>query len=149
MFAISCVVCWVSRRCVFAACSMHMHVSPQMSKNTRSALSPDQKRRQLLLPAFSAWSWIRPTTCDEQVGHAGTLDPLATGLLIVCTGQATKVVDTFQAMHKSYSGTRLIGDHAECKSPLHAGLDMHAAACLCQCMQSCLTWLWTRLSAAW
>ena len=41
---------------------------------------------------------------NAQVGHAGTLDPLATGLLIVCTGRATKTVDSFQAMHKSYSG---------------------------------------------
>ena len=35
-----------------------------------------------------------------QIGHAGTLDPLATGLLIVCTGKGTKRVDDFVAMDK-------------------------------------------------
>ena len=39
-----------------------------------------------------------------QIGHAGTLDPMATGLLIICTGKGTKSIDTFQAMHKEYSG---------------------------------------------
>lgn len=39
-----------------------------------------------------------------QIGHAGTLDPMATGLLIICTGKATKTIDSFQAMHKEYSG---------------------------------------------
>ena len=39
-----------------------------------------------------------------QIGHAGTLDPMATGLLIICTGKATKSIDSFQAMHKEYSG---------------------------------------------
>lgn len=40
----------------------------------------------------------------SQIGHAGTLDPMATGLLIICTGKATKSIDSFQAMHKEYSG---------------------------------------------
>lgn len=44
-----------------------------------------------------------------KVGHAGTLDPLATGLLIVCTGRATKTIDTFQAQQKQYSGTFFTG----------------------------------------
>lgn len=44
-----------------------------------------------------------------QVGHAGTLDPMATGLLIVCTGQATKGIVDFQAMRKDYSGTLRLG----------------------------------------
>lgn len=41
------------------------------------------------------------------MGHAGTLDPLATGLLIICTGRATKFVDSYQAMQKEYSGISL------------------------------------------
>lgn len=41
-----------------------------------------------------------------QVGHAGTLDPMATGLLVVCTGAGTKFVDDYQAMEKEYSGGR-------------------------------------------
>ncbi|WP_149526033.1 tRNA pseudouridine(55) synthase TruB [Sphingobacterium hotanense] len=44
-----------------------------------------------------------------KVGHAGTLDPLATGLLIVCTGKMTKQIDTFQAEDKEYIGTVTIG----------------------------------------
>lgn len=44
-----------------------------------------------------------------KVGHAGTLDPLATGLLIVCTGKMTKQIDTFQAEEKEYTGTITLG----------------------------------------
>ena len=44
-----------------------------------------------------------------KVGHAGTLDPLATGLLILCTGKMTKQIDTFQAQVKTYTGTILLG----------------------------------------
>ncbi|MBB5396257.1 tRNA pseudouridine(55) synthase TruB [Mucilaginibacter sp. AK015] len=44
-----------------------------------------------------------------KVGHAGTLDPLATGLLIVCTGKMTKQIDTFQAEEKEYTGTMVLG----------------------------------------
>lgn len=44
-----------------------------------------------------------------KVGHAGTLDPLATGLLIVCVGKGTKAVDQFVAMEKEYTGTLRLG----------------------------------------
>jgi tRNA pseudouridine55 synthase len=44
-----------------------------------------------------------------KVGHAGTLDPLATGLLIICTGKKTKTIDTIQAEEKTYTGTILLG----------------------------------------
>ena len=44
-----------------------------------------------------------------KVGHAGTLDPLATGLLILCTGKMTKQIDNFQAQEKTYTGTMLLG----------------------------------------
>lgn len=44
-----------------------------------------------------------------KVGHAGTLDPLATGLLIVCTGKFTKKIDEYQGMDKVYSGTFVLG----------------------------------------
>jgi tRNA pseudouridine55 synthase len=44
-----------------------------------------------------------------KVGHAGTLDPLATGLLILCTGKLTKQIDTFQAEEKEYTGTMILG----------------------------------------
>lgn len=44
-----------------------------------------------------------------KVGHAGTLDPLATGLLIICTGKLTKKIDSFQAEDKEYTGTITLG----------------------------------------
>jgi tRNA pseudouridine55 synthase len=44
-----------------------------------------------------------------KVGHAGTLDPLATGLLIICTGKLTKQIDSFQAEEKEYTGTFTLG----------------------------------------
>jgi tRNA pseudouridine55 synthase len=44
-----------------------------------------------------------------KVGHAGTLDPLATGLLIICTGKMTKQIDSFQAEEKEYTGTMVLG----------------------------------------
>lgn len=44
-----------------------------------------------------------------KVGHAGTLDPLATGLLIICSGKFTKQIDTYQAQEKEYTGTFTLG----------------------------------------
>ncbi len=44
-----------------------------------------------------------------KVGHAGTLDPLATGLLVICTGKMTKQIDTFQGQLKEYTGTFILG----------------------------------------
>jgi len=44
-----------------------------------------------------------------KVGHAGTLDPLATGLLVICTGKMTKQIDTFQGQEKEYTGTFVLG----------------------------------------
>ena len=44
-----------------------------------------------------------------KVGHAGTLDPLATGLLVICTGKMTKQIDTFQGQIKEYTGTFTLG----------------------------------------
>ena len=44
-----------------------------------------------------------------KIGHAGTLDPLATGLLIICTGKFTKKINEIQAQEKEYTGTILLG----------------------------------------
>ena len=46
---------------------------------------------------------------DAKVGHAGTLDPLATGLLILCTGKFTKKIDTYMKQEKEYTGTFTLG----------------------------------------
>ena len=45
----------------------------------------------------------------KKVGHAGTLDPLATGLLIVCTGKFTKKINEYMGMEKEYVGTFTLG----------------------------------------
>ena len=45
----------------------------------------------------------------KKIGHAGTLDPLATGLLIVCTGKFTKRINEYMAREKEYSGTITLG----------------------------------------
>lgn len=50
----------------------------------------------------------------NKVGHAGTLDPLATGLLIICTGKATKSIEKFQAQEKEYTGTLILGATTPC-----------------------------------
>lgn len=49
-----------------------------------------------------------------KIGHAGTLDPLATGLLIVCTGKQTKNIESYQAQEKEYTGTFYIGATTAC-----------------------------------
>ncbi len=45
----------------------------------------------------------------KKIGHAGTLDPLATGLLILCTGKMTKQIDQYQSMEKEYEGVLVLG----------------------------------------
>lgn len=49
-----------------------------------------------------------------KVGHAGTLDPLATGLLIICTGKKTKEIESYQAQEKEYTGTIFLGATTPC-----------------------------------
>ncbi len=44
-----------------------------------------------------------------KIGHAGTLDPLATGLLIICTGKFTKTISEIQSQTKEYTGTFIVG----------------------------------------
>jgi tRNA pseudouridine55 synthase len=52
---------------------------------------------------------VRYLTRVTKVGHAGTLDPLATGLLIICTGKYTKQINTYMGMTKEYTGSMVIG----------------------------------------
>lgn len=58
--------------------------------------------------SFDVVNYIRKSI-DVKIGHAGTLDPLATGLLILCTGKMTKQIDNYQGMDKEYTGTFIIG----------------------------------------
>lgn len=58
---------------------------------------------------------IKKTFPDKiKVGHAGTLDPLATGLLIICTGKKTKQIEQIQALEKEYTGTFFVGATTPC-----------------------------------
>lgn len=59
--------------------------------------------------SFDVVRKVRNTLKIKKVGHAGTLDPLATGLLIVCAGKMTKQIDTFMGQEKEYTGTFEIG----------------------------------------
>lgn len=52
---------------------------------------------------------IRNLVRIKKVGHAGTLDPLATGLLIICTGKYTKKINEYQAQEKEYTGSFTVG----------------------------------------
>ena len=59
--------------------------------------------------SFDAVRKIRNLIRIKKVGHAGTLDPLATGLLIVCTGKFTKQINNYMAQEKEYTGSFTIG----------------------------------------
>ncbi len=52
--------------------------------------------------SFDAVKYLRGRVRCKKVGHAGTLDPMATGLLILCTGKATKTIDQIQGQQKTY-----------------------------------------------
>lgn len=59
--------------------------------------------------SFDVVSKIRKLIKVKKVGHAGTLDPLATGLLIVCTGKKTKEISDYQEKRKKYTGIITLG----------------------------------------
>lgn len=65
--------------------------------------------------SFDLVQRVRNTLCRKmgvkklKIGHAGTLDPLATGLMILCTGKATKRIEEFQAEEKEYIATLKLG----------------------------------------
>ncbi|HEY8661505.1 MAG TPA: tRNA pseudouridine(55) synthase TruB [Hanamia sp.] len=59
--------------------------------------------------SFDVIRKIRNTIKIKKVGHAGTLDPLATGLLIVCTGKFTKRINEYMVQEKEYTGTITLG----------------------------------------
>jgi len=59
--------------------------------------------------SFDVVRRIRHLIRVKKVGHAGTLDPLATGLLIICTGKFTKKINEYMAREKEYTGTFTLG----------------------------------------
>jgi len=77
---------------------------------------PPQDAGQLLLlnkplgwTSFDVVNKLRYRLKIKKIGHAGTLDPLATGLLIICTSRMTKRIDEFMGLEKEYTGTFVIG----------------------------------------
>lgn len=63
--------------------------------------------------SFDVVKKVRNALRIKKVGHAGTLDPLASGLLIVCAGKMTKQIDSFMGQEKEYTGTFVIGATTE------------------------------------
>lgn len=63
--------------------------------------------------SFDVVKKVRSIVKLKKVGHAGTLDPFATGLLIVCTGRKTKEISSYQEMYKTYSGVISIGKRTD------------------------------------
>src|SRR5215813_11718315 len=59
--------------------------------------------------SFDVVRKIRSLIKIKKVGHAGTLDPLATGLLILCTGKFTRRINEYMAQEKEYTGTFTLG----------------------------------------
>src|SRR5688500_20224369 len=59
--------------------------------------------------SFDVVQKLRNIIRIRKIGHAGTLDPLATGLLIICTGKFTKRINEFMAQEKEYTGTFTLG----------------------------------------
>jgi tRNA pseudouridine55 synthase len=63
--------------------------------------------------SFDVVKKIRNALKIKKVGHAGTLDPLATGLLIVCAGKKTKSIESFMGQEKEYTGNFVLGKTTE------------------------------------
>lgn len=87
-----------------------------ITKQTKDLQNLDYLSGQVILidkpvnwTSFDVVSRVRRLTKVKKVGHAGTLDPLATGLLIVCTGKKTKEISEYQAQRKKYTGIITLG----------------------------------------
>ena len=85
------------------------------------------------MTSFQIVREVRRRLQIKKVGHAGTLDPLATGVLPICLGSATKIVQFIMAGHKVYQGTMLLGVTTDTydadgritgQMPLPSGLDL-------------------------
>lgn len=66
--------------------------------------------KPLDLTSFDVIYRLRRILQIQKIGHAGTLDPKATGLLIVCTGKSTKKIDSYMGLPKEYTGTFVLGE---------------------------------------
>ncbi len=87
-----------------------------ITRNITSDYKPDFIKGETILidkplinTSFDIVYKVRKAVHVQKVGHAGTLDPKATGLLIVCTGKKTKEINTLMGLNKTYSGIITIG----------------------------------------
>lgn len=85
-----------------------------MSNNLKTQPVPEPARVILVdkpfgWTSFQAVKKVKYGIQAKKIGHAGTLDPLATGLLILCTGKMTKQIEGIQAQTKEYTGTFVLG----------------------------------------
>lgn len=87
-----------------------------ITKQTRELSDVDFAKGEVILidkalykSSFNVIYKIRKAAGIKKAGHAGTLDPRATGLLIVCTGKKTKEISSFQDLGKTYTGTITLG----------------------------------------
>lgn len=77
--------------------------------------------------SFDVVNKLRYKLKIKKIGHAGTLDPLATGLLIICTGKFTKKIEDYQAQEKEYTGHFVIGQTTpshDLETPVSEPLDI-------------------------
>ncbi len=77
--------------------------------------------------SFDVVNKLRYRLRIKKIGHAGTLDPLATGLLIICTGKMTRQIETFMGLEKEYTGTLILGKTTpshDLETPIQEGGDV-------------------------
>lgn len=91
-------------------------------------MTADTLLEGIVIPVDKPWQWTSFQAVNKvkavirntfglkkfKIGHAGTLDPLATGLLLICVGKATKRIDELQAGEKVYTGTMVLGATTPC-----------------------------------
>lgn len=90
---------------------MTTQFTPEMFKDGQVLLF-DKPLKWTSFQLVNKVRWLIKQHCDIKkikVGHAGTLDPLATGLLIICTGKFTKRINELQGLEKEYTGTFTFG----------------------------------------
>jgi tRNA pseudouridine55 synthase len=97
-------------------CSLVPLFPCSLFKYFRPLMNPFEQGQVLLInkpydwTSFDVVRKIRSMIKIKKVGHAGTLDPLATGLLILCTGKFTKRINEYMAQEKEYTGTFVLGE---------------------------------------
>ena len=94
--------------------SVYLCFPPCISVLQETTSQPDPGQiilidKPLTWTSFDVANKLKYACKFKKIGHAGTLDPLATGLLILCTGKMTKQIDQYQAQEKEYTGTLVLG----------------------------------------